>query len=569
MLDLTIAIPVRNEQSNLPSCLSAIGTNFASKVVLIDSGSNDSTASIAFAYGAEVIQFAWNGRFPKKRNWFLKHHTPATRWVLFLDADEFLTAAVKQEISEVLPGTRHQGFFLNYTNYFLNRRLRGGYPLRKLALFQVGKGSYEYIPEENWSECDMEVHEHPIICGSTGSISNQIEHRDHRSIDSYIIKHNEYASWEAHRLFALRFDTASRKNFTFKQIIKYRLLCTPWCGIFYFVFSYIFMGSWRDGSVGIAFSSLKSAYFVQVSCRFRELIQSHQRHSIDGSLIASEISNSNFSLPSISVIVLTKNEEADLPACLASLSWCRDIHVVDSESSDNTCQVAQRFGANVLINSFNSFAQQRNWAIDNCPINSEWILFVDADERSTLAFYTAVIKAIQSASISIAGFYCCSKTILGDRWLKRSDNFPKWQFRLLRRERATFSDSGHGQKEGLVNGDIDYINEPYLHFAFSRGWYSWEQKHLRYAIEDAQELLSASFIFVQLFSPHGSVRHSAIKHMARRIPFWPHVRFVFTYFLSGGFLDGSEGFLYSRKLFWYEVQVSKNLRLLCRLRRNS
>ncbi|MGB5135674.1 MAG: glycosyltransferase [Prochlorococcaceae cyanobacterium] len=88
MLDLTVAIPVRNEECNLATCLQAIGPGFARSLVVIDSGSTDTTAAIARNHGAEVVTFEWNGRFPKKRNWFLRHHTPTTRWVLFLDADE-------------------------------------------------------------------------------------------------------------------------------------------------------------------------------------------------------------------------------------------------------------------------------------------------------------------------------------------------------------------------------------------------------------------------------------------------------------------------------------------------
>ena len=273
MLDLTIAIPVRNEECNLAECLEAIGTGFASKVVVVDSASTDATVASAQSYGAEVIQFAWNGCFPKKRNWFLQQHRPATRWVLFLDADEILTPAVKREIAAVLPGSRHQGFRLSYTSYFLGRRLRGGYPLRKLALFRVGEVAYERIEENYWSQCDMEVHEHPIATGSIGTIRNRIDHRDLRGFDSYLRKHHEYAAWEAHRLLAARRQSGGANYWSLTQRLKYRLITTPWAGLVFFFGSFFLMGGWRDGSVGFAFCMLKCAYFVQISCRFQELQQ--------------------------------------------------------------------------------------------------------------------------------------------------------------------------------------------------------------------------------------------------------------------------------------------------------
>jgi glycosyltransferase involved in cell wall biosynthesis len=105
--DLTIAIPARNEERNLSVCLKAIGPDFASSVVVIDSASTDATAAVARRHGAEVIDFNWDGGFPKKRNWFLRHHTPTTPWVLFLDADEILSPQVKREIAEALQDTNH------------------------------------------------------------------------------------------------------------------------------------------------------------------------------------------------------------------------------------------------------------------------------------------------------------------------------------------------------------------------------------------------------------------------------------------------------------------------------
>ena len=116
--------------------------------------------------------------------------------------------------------------------------------------------------------------------------------------------------------------------------------------------------------------------------------------------------------------------------------------------------------------------------------------FLDADEHSTPGFCKAVLEAVMSASEEVAGFFCCGKTILNQRWLKRSDNFPKWQFLLLRRNRGRFVDVGHGQKEGEINGLLSYIKEPYLHFPFSHGFEAWSTKHLAYARKDSREIFS-------------------------------------------------------------------------------
>ncbi len=103
------------------------------------------------------------------------------------------------------------------------------------------------------------------------------------------------------------------------------------------------------------------------------------------------------------------------------------------------------------------FGHQRNFALDNLSFKYEWILFLDADERSTDKFKGAALDSIAKAKEDVAGFYCCWKMMLENTWLKRSDNFPKWQFRLLRKGMAEFKDFGHGQKESIIKGRAEYI----------------------------------------------------------------------------------------------------------------
>ena len=272
LLDLTIAIPVRNEAKNLPLCLAAIGDDLARQVVIIDSGSTDGTIEIARAYGADVIAFTWDGKFPKKRNWYLRNHTPDTKWVLFLDADELLTDDFKGELRETLGRNENKvGYWLRYTIYFLGKQNKGGYFLHKLALFQVKAGEYERIDEEQWSHLDMEIHEHPVLNGETGIIRSKIDHKDLRGVSYYVIKHNEYSSWEAERFLKLTKETKVNQHWSWMQRIKYRLMQTPLLGPAYFFGSFILMGGFRDGSRGFTFAILKMAYFTQTYLKIREL----------------------------------------------------------------------------------------------------------------------------------------------------------------------------------------------------------------------------------------------------------------------------------------------------------
>lgn len=273
-LDLTIAIPVLNEELNLPGCLKAIGKDTAQKIVVIDSGSTDRTKEIAVEFGAEVIDFAWNGKFPKKRNWYLQNHTPITKWILFIDADEFLTKDFKIELRNKLLLDDKVGYWLKYSIYYMGKKLKGGYPLKKLALFCRGAGQYEQIEEEYWSMLDMEVHEHPVISGKIGFFKSTIDHQDFRGVTHFNLKHNEYAKWEARRFLKIKNDKVVTTNLTWKQRLKYHLMGTVWIGPAFFLGSYILLGGFRDGTRGLSFAIFKMSYFNQVYCNIREQIKS-------------------------------------------------------------------------------------------------------------------------------------------------------------------------------------------------------------------------------------------------------------------------------------------------------
>ncbi len=270
-LDLSVVIPTYNEEKHINNCLQAIGKDFASSIYVVDSNSSDNTVKIAEKFGVNVINFKWDGKFPKKRNWFLINYEIKTKWILFLDADELLTQEFKNEISDTLPITNHKGFYLNYSNYFLNERLKGGLTMRKLALFMVGNGMYEKIDEDYWSNLDMEVHEHPIINGSLGSIKSKIDHKDFNGLKRYIAKHNQYSSWEAHRYIKNKSEGGTKNFWTLRQKIKYRFVSNPFFGIALFFYQIFILGAWKDGKIGLYFALLKSSYFIQVSSKIYEL----------------------------------------------------------------------------------------------------------------------------------------------------------------------------------------------------------------------------------------------------------------------------------------------------------
>lgn len=267
MDQVTVVIPVRNEETNIGYCLERLGG--CADIVVVDSNSTDRTREIVQSKGAQYLNFTWDGKFPKKRNWLLSNYQFKTTWVLFLDADEFVTEEFKLCLAETLKGSRKVGYWLTYNNYFQGKLLKHGVPMRKLALMRVGAGAYEKIEENRWCNLDMEIHEHPILKGEIGILKVPILHHDYKGLFHYIARHNEYSSWEAQRYMDLQ--GKNNADLTLRQKWKYRLLDTIWWAPLYFVMNYFVRGGFVDGLTGLRFSIFKMIYFYQIYCKIKEL----------------------------------------------------------------------------------------------------------------------------------------------------------------------------------------------------------------------------------------------------------------------------------------------------------
>jgi len=266
-LPITVIVSVKNEALNLPSCLEKLER--FDQIIVVDSGSTDDTIAIATALGAEVLQFNWNGKFPKKRNWALQNANINHEWVLFLDADELVTEAFVNEVETKTLSSKFNGYTIQFENYFMEKKLRYGYGFSKSALFKKSKGVYEKIEEDLWSHLDMEVHEHPIIEGEIGIINAKVIHKDFKTLDHYIAKHNAYSSWEAQRYLQLK---KSKNNvLTLNQKIKYGLLTTGLLPLIYFIGVYFLKFGFLDGKEGFYLARFKSHYFFQIQTKVEAL----------------------------------------------------------------------------------------------------------------------------------------------------------------------------------------------------------------------------------------------------------------------------------------------------------
>lgn len=266
-IPVTVIVSVKNEELNLPHCLAKLSA--FDEVLVVDSKSTDATPQIIERFGYTRIVFDWNGQFPKKRNWTLEHIPIKHDWVLFLDADEFLTNAFVKELSNKIQNSSYQGFWIYYNNYFMGEEQKYGLKMRKLALFKKDRGRFEKIEEDHWSHLDMEIHEHPIIEGAVAQFKSTILHKDYKGLEHYIARHNAYSSWEARRFMSLQRDKNTK--LTFRQKLKYRLVKTGLLPYMYFVGTYIFKLGILDGITGFYFARYKANYFFQIQTKILEL----------------------------------------------------------------------------------------------------------------------------------------------------------------------------------------------------------------------------------------------------------------------------------------------------------
>jgi glycosyltransferase involved in cell wall biosynthesis len=264
----------------------------------------------------------------------------------------------------------------------------------------------------------------------------------------------------------------------------------------------------------------------------------------------------------ISVVILTMNEAGNLPRCLASVAWSDDVVVLDSGSTDDTIAISERHGARTMLRRFDSFAGQRNHAMEYAGFRHTWVLHLDADEVVTDALRQE-LQSIASASDAAYPVYRVpSKLIFMGRWLKHAGMYPAYQVRFGRADTLRFIDHGHGQREVQPPEQIGTLLHPLDHYNFSKGVGDWFARHLRYAEGEARQMLAEreqALRMGDMLSMDATIRRRGLKRIAARMPLRPTLRFLYSYVLRLGFLDGLAGLQYARMLAIYQQFIDFNI----------
>ena len=276
-IPVSVIVPVRNEAHNLARCLESLRE--AGEVYVIDSNSTDATVETARSFGAKVVQFHYQGGWPKKRQWAMDTLPLAFDWVLLVDADEALTPEVAEEIQNVIRQPGFDGYYIELQMYFLGRRLRhSGANFYKLSLFRRGKGRYECrLKEQDNSMCDMEVHEHVVVDGETAKLKNPLLHHNVESLSRYIQKHDEYSNWEARvwlngeasseELPPSFFGTQAQR----RRWLRKKLFSLPGSPVLFFLYKYVLRFGFLDGTPGLIYCGMQGIQFFNIKAKIYEL----------------------------------------------------------------------------------------------------------------------------------------------------------------------------------------------------------------------------------------------------------------------------------------------------------
>jgi glycosyltransferase involved in cell wall biosynthesis len=270
-IPVSIVIPVRNEAANLPRCLDSV--SWADEVFVVDSQSSDGSQQIAAGRGATVVQFQFNGTWPKKKNWALDNLPFRNEWVFILDADEVLPPEAEEEFRQVVtdPNNPNAGYWINRRFMFMGKWLKHAYyPNWNLRLFRHHLGRYEKLTDVNTASGDNEVHEHVIVQGPAAYLECEMDHYAFPSVDVFVEKHNRYSNWEAHVALD-HFLKASNHRFQNERVgwrrrLKMFSQYLPFRPLLRFLYVFIWQRGFLDGREGYYFARLHGFYeFLSVA----------------------------------------------------------------------------------------------------------------------------------------------------------------------------------------------------------------------------------------------------------------------------------------------------------------
>lgn len=276
---ISVIVLTKNEEAGLGNTLQKL-KDF-DDVIVVDSLSDDRTVEIAEAHGARVVDFAWNGEYPKKKQWALENAGAKNKWVLLLDADEFPSVSLVKELVALQPSlesTTEGAYDINLLYRFAGKYLRYGHVVTKRSLLHVDRAAFPVIDDlEAPGIREVEGHYQPEVFAPLGKLKHRIVHDDRDPVSSWFARHNRYSDWEAH----LRLNEELRKDIASKRTLKGKVFdAVPFKPALFFGYAYVARAGFLDGRAGFDYATALATYYWQVGVKAREARRNEQLEAV-------------------------------------------------------------------------------------------------------------------------------------------------------------------------------------------------------------------------------------------------------------------------------------------------
>lgn len=270
----------------------------------------------------------------------------------------------------------------------------------------------------------------------------------------------------------------------------------------------------------------------------------------------------------ISVVILTYNEQLHIERCIKSLlPVVKEIFIIDSSSGDNTVEIAEKLGAKVYQNPWINYALQFQWGLDNCPIETEWVMRMDADEYILPELQDEIENKMDSVESNISGIYIKRRVYFKDRWIKYGGFYPTWLLRIWRHKDGYIEQRWMDEHIKLSKGENIQFNSDLVDDNLNDlTW--WTAKHNNYARREAVDVLNIIYEFLEYnevsanFFGTQEERKRYLKKKYANLPLFtrPFIYFLWRYFIKLGFLDGKQGLIWHfLQGFWYRFLVDSKI----------